>query len=204
MVDSPRRFERPREVTTSIGSFQQSAISRQPAIRASEKGDYQMATERLKFRCYRCNQLLAVVPSKAGTIVACPKCQADLLIPAAEAGPRRSGENQGKGEVERPRQGRVQGRISGPGLKRPPSWARALGCRCRAGPHFSRELAGAIPPDLADLRPEDLRVEAEFFENLNWRTFATSRRRAGSLAGSGVARLLLLIRAALSYGSLPA
>jgi hypothetical protein len=28
------------------------------------------------------------------------------------------------------------------------------------------ELAGVIPPDLADLRPEDLRVEAEFFENL--------------------------------------
>jgi hypothetical protein len=28
------------------------------------------------------------------------------------------------------------------------------------------ELAAALPPDLIDLRPEDLRVEAEFFESL--------------------------------------
>ena len=40
--------------------------------------------ERLKIRCYRCNQLLAVMPGKAGTVVACPKCKADLLIPRPE------------------------------------------------------------------------------------------------------------------------
>ena len=75
-VDSPRRIELPR------------------------KGDDQMATERLKFRCYRCNQLLAVAPSKAGTVVSCPKCQADLLIPGGEPRARGDGENRAKAEVE--------------------------------------------------------------------------------------------------------
>jgi phage FluMu protein Com len=125
-----------------------------------------MATERLKFRCYRCNQLLAVAPSKAGTIVACPKCQADLLIPAAEVATKESGENQGKGEVERPRkaESKAESRVraeaaailgASPGVPTP-----------APVPTFLGELSGVIPPDLADLRPEDLRVEAEFFENL--------------------------------------
>ncbi len=43
--------------------------------------------ERLKIRCYRCNQLLAVAPNKAGTVVACPKCKADLLIPRPDPQP---------------------------------------------------------------------------------------------------------------------
>jgi hypothetical protein len=33
-------------------------------------------------------------------------------------------------------------------------------------PSYLDEIAAAIPADLADLRPEDLRVEAEFFHNL--------------------------------------
>ena len=49
--------------------------------------------ERLKIRCYKCNQLLAVPLTKAGAVVACPKCKADLLVPRPEA------ENQaGRGE----------------------------------------------------------------------------------------------------------
>ena len=40
-----------------------------------------MPADLLKFRCYRCNQLLAVAPSKVGAIVACPKCKADLVVP---------------------------------------------------------------------------------------------------------------------------
>jgi hypothetical protein len=125
-----------------------------------------MATERLKFRCYRCNQLLAVAPSKAGTIVSCPKCQADLLIPAPEIRTKGAGEARARAEVERPRKAESEaesqvradaGAISGvsPELPERAPLPAALG-----------ELAGLIPPDLADLRPEDLRVEAEFFKNL--------------------------------------
>ena len=43
-----------------------------------------MAIERLKFRCYRCNQLLGATPNKAGSVVTCPKCSAELLIPVPE------------------------------------------------------------------------------------------------------------------------
>ena len=40
-----------------------------------------MAGVPIKFRCYRCNQLLGVAPSKVGSVVACPKCSADLVVP---------------------------------------------------------------------------------------------------------------------------
>jgi DNA-directed RNA polymerase subunit RPC12/RpoP len=40
-----------------------------------------MARVPIKFRCYRCNQLLGVSPAKAGSTVACPKCSADLVVP---------------------------------------------------------------------------------------------------------------------------
>jgi DNA-directed RNA polymerase subunit RPC12/RpoP len=46
-----------------------------------------MAIERLKFRCYRCNQLLGATPNKAGSVVTCPKCSAELLIPIPELRP---------------------------------------------------------------------------------------------------------------------
>ena len=141
-------------------------------IELPTKGDYPMATERLKFRCYRCNQLLAVAPSKAGTVVACPKCQADLLIPGGEPRAKGNGENRARAEVEsrprrRPSPRPAERPYHGPRPKRPPSWAQA---RCRPShapvPGFLGQFAGVIPPDLADLRPEDLRVEAEFFESL--------------------------------------
>lgn len=40
-----------------------------------------MAGVPLKFRCYQCNQLLGVSRGKVGTVVACPKCKADLIVP---------------------------------------------------------------------------------------------------------------------------
>jgi phage FluMu protein Com len=129
-----------------------------------------MATERLKFRCYRCNQLLAVAPSKAGTIVSCPKCQADLLIPTADVQTKAAGEDRAKREVARPRkaEGEVESRVQAEAAailgtrQEQPAPAPALAPVAAV----LGELAGVIPPDLADLRPEDLRVEAEFFEKL--------------------------------------
>jgi len=131
-----------------------------------------MATERLKFRCYRCNQLLAVSPSKAGTVVSCPKCQADLLIPGGEPRAKGDGENRGKGELE----SRTRVETEDPARREGEPRARAEAAAFLGSsevppkpapvPVFMGEIAGVIPPDLADLRPEDLRVEAEFFENL--------------------------------------
>jgi hypothetical protein len=99
-----------------------------------------MAAEHIKVRCYRCSQLLAVAASKAGTVVACPKCRAELLIPGLESEPRSP--------------------QSGSAGAEPRSSAGS------ASPTFAEGLASLIPPEVAELRPEDLRVEAEFFESL--------------------------------------
>ncbi len=37
--------------------------------------------ELFKFRCTQCRKLLGASPSKVGTIVHCPKCRAELIVP---------------------------------------------------------------------------------------------------------------------------
>jgi phage FluMu protein Com len=100
--------------------------------------------ERLKVRCYRCNQLLAVTPTKAGSVVACPRCKAELLIPRPE--PQETADQAFTSATDSP-----------PGT---------AGQEGSASPSFLDEIAALIPPEVASLRPEDLRVEAEFFETL--------------------------------------
>jgi hypothetical protein len=107
-----------------------------------------LAGERLKFRCYQCNQLLASAPGKAGSIVSCPRCKAELVVPAPDS----------TGPAE-PRPGSV-GKSSGRA-------ATTLTQPKAPLPSNIDEIAAVIPADLADLRPEDLRVEAEFFNRLN-------------------------------------
>ena len=107
-----------------------------------------MVAERLKFRCYRCNQLLAAAPGKAGAVVTCPKCKAELQVPApepavfAEVAPRRQADTSGR------------------------ETATEIPPKSPSVPAYLQEIAAALPADVADLRPEDLRVEAEFFESL--------------------------------------
>jgi hypothetical protein len=147
-----------------------------------------MAIERLKFRCYRCNQLLSVSPARAGSVVSCPKCQADLLIPAGETQPagepevrtRGQGVSRSKAETDTRQKGEVEARNLGeaeartkpqaePAASVEASWAvTSSQSPAKPGSVYAipEEFAGMIPPDLADLRPEDLRVEAEFFESL--------------------------------------
>ncbi len=106
-----------------------------------------MAGERLKFRCYQCNQLLASGTGKAGSIVSCPRCKAELVVPGAESS---AVDDPGPGPVSK-------------------STGRAASTLAPAKPPFLSqldEIAAAIPSDLVDLRPEDLRVEAEFFQGL--------------------------------------
>jgi hypothetical protein len=107
-----------------------------------------MPAELVKFRCYRCNQLLAVSPNKVGATVSCPKCQADLVVPGAESPPKGEPRPQPKGPV-----------AAGAGPGDPTSRSAPL-------PGFFGDTPPAIPAEVADLRPEDLRVEAEFFASL--------------------------------------
>ncbi len=133
-----------------------------------------MAIERLKFRCYSCNQLLGATPNKAGSVVTCPKCSAELLIPVpelrADEGPEVQIRSPGPATV-RP-QAEVKPK-SEPELTVPAEPVAAATAGRRPAPRqapaasYLDELAAALPPDLIDLRPEDLRVEAEFFESLS-------------------------------------
>jgi phage FluMu protein Com len=109
-----------------------------------------MAEDRLKFRCYRCNQLLAVQARKAGSIVACPKCKAELEVPRPEAEPARTG----AGGIDKSVASRTAP-VERPDNETPSAQPSPL-------PSFMEQIAAAIPEDLAGLRPEDIRVEAEF------------------------------------------
>ena len=44
-----------------------------------------MASELLRFRCFQCDKLLGVSPSKAGRVVSCPACKAELIVPEPES-----------------------------------------------------------------------------------------------------------------------
>jgi hypothetical protein len=134
-----------------------------------------MPADLLKFRCYRCNQLLAVSPSKVGATVSCPKCKADLVVPGMGTLP--SG---GQGP---PPKGEPRPRTKDPAAAEAGGWAPSeggtrqgllaegqgrgdLSSKSPTLPDFLGDLDTAIPADVAELRPEDLRVEAEFFANL--------------------------------------
>jgi hypothetical protein len=133
-----------------------------------------MATDRLKFRCYRCNQLLASAANKAGTVVSCPKCQADLVVPAPEPQSGSEPELPVRPMAE-PQLAKIETGVAPRAQSDDPYIGNLASSRtatveqaARPEPDrsFVNDISAMIPPDLADLRPEDLRVEAEFFQSL--------------------------------------
>ncbi|MSU78147.1 MAG: hypothetical protein EXS16_08630 [Gemmataceae bacterium] len=40
----------------------------------------------IRFRCAYCNQLMGIAVRKAGTVVRCPKCAGDIIVPTLEPG----------------------------------------------------------------------------------------------------------------------
>lgn len=131
-----------------------------------------MAIERLKFRCYRCNQLLGATPNKAGSVVTCPKCSAELLIPLPELPADNGPEVEPRPPEPPPAPPRAEPKpksepeLAVRALPKPEVTAIQPAPRSATAATYLDELAAALPPDLIDLRPEDLRVEAEFFESL--------------------------------------
>src|SRR5262249_25355232 len=79
-----------------VGSF----LERCPTIaRATHaKGRCLMPAAPIKFRCFRCSQLLGVARSKAGAVVACPKCGVELIVPETEETEPRSDVGQASSE----------------------------------------------------------------------------------------------------------
>lgn len=89
-----------------------------------------MAGVPLKFRCYQCNQLLGVSRNKVGTVVACPKCGADLIVPDPE-------EFESGSDVE----------VTDLAPTQSPS------------SRYAETDEAGISLELLDIRPEDIRVE---------------------------------------------
>jgi hypothetical protein len=108
-----------------------------------------MTKGHLKFRCYRCNQLLGTSSRRAGTVIACPRCNSELEIP-------RSGKPVPWAAMTTAVDVPSSARSGGTG-----SAAADRGTSGK-GPSLIEEIAAAIPAELAALRPEDIRVEAEF------------------------------------------
>jgi phage FluMu protein Com len=96
-----------------------------------------MAVVPIKFRCYRCNQLLGVARSKAGGVVACPKCSAELVVPQ----PSESSTGAGGESVDDP--------VEAAGGTAGPSPNAAGKSDVEANPLL----------ELLNIRPEDIRVE---------------------------------------------
>ncbi len=40
----------------------------------------------IRFRCYYCDQLMGIARRKAGTVVICPKCKGQVIVPNPEPG----------------------------------------------------------------------------------------------------------------------
>ena len=121
------------------------------AKRPKWRGEFPaMAEDSFRFRCSKCRQLLGASFRRIGTVIACPRCGAELKVPRPEEQTATAGASRpGHGLTT---QSRVPVSSSAPKSK---SGGNAL-------PSFMEEIAAAIPDDLATLRPEDIRVEAEF------------------------------------------
>jgi hypothetical protein len=95
-----------------------------------------MAAAPIKFRCYQCNQLLGVSRSKVGSIVTCPKCATELIVPEPD-------ETIPSGPPSTPEMTVAVGQPMIP----------------ETTPAFISAMASGVPVELADIRPEDIRVE---------------------------------------------
>ena len=104
-----------------------------------------MAKVHLKFRCYRCNQLLGASSRRVGTVTSCPRCRAELEVP-------RPDEPATSAEADSP----------SPSSSRATRSSADVRGTSAAASTFIEDIAAAIPDELAALRPEDIRVEAEF------------------------------------------
>ena len=54
----------------------------------------------IRFRCAYCNQLMAISRRKEGTVVRCPKCAGEIIVPSLEGTP--AAENEAEQAVDQP------------------------------------------------------------------------------------------------------
>jgi hypothetical protein len=107
-----------------------------------------MAKVHLKFRCYRCKQLLGASSRRAGTVISCPRCRTELEVPR----PDKPATSAAIAVADSPSRRSSRGTRS----------SAAVRGTSAAVSSFIEEISAAIPDELAAMRPEDIRVEAEF------------------------------------------
>lgn len=102
-----------------------------------------MAAGPIKVRCTQCKQLLGVARSKAGGVVACPKCAAEIVVPwddepsPAAVSESTGGEEAGARLAEVDRENQPTGRTAA----------------------SVESLDTGVSLDFLQIRPEDIRVE---------------------------------------------
>jgi phage FluMu protein Com len=100
-----------------------------------------MAGVRIKFRCTQCNQLLGASPSRSGSVVTCPKCASDVVVPVpSEAPPPPAAEAEAAGMVPPPAP------EGGPWVPRELLDIRPEDIRVELGIDLDRPLAPPPPP----------------------------------------------------------
>jgi hypothetical protein len=97
----------------------------------------------IRFRCAYCNQLMGISRRKSGTVVTCPKCKGQVVVPAPEGEPMPA--SGGNGDQQRPQ---ATGR--GGGFFEESDFENVFQDAPAAGPHMLHPptLAGGPPPGI--------------------------------------------------------
>src|SRR5262249_8829014 len=96
----------------------------------------------IRFRCAYCNQLMGIARRKAGTVVRCPKCAGQVVVPQPE-GPDEEGNQQDGAEI--------------PNVFENSDFGKILDQGAAGGPHAPAVLPAAGPrlatPEQAEFEP---------------------------------------------------
>lgn len=147
-----------------------------------------MAGVPIRFRCFRCNQLLGVSRGKAGTVVNCPRCSAELIVPDPSEAPP----------------GAMDPTIPATG---PPAGPPTLSVVSPPPEPRAGSLDSGLALDFLDIRPEDIRVEAGVEESPVADLLGMSGVELGTAAGShddAVPAFSVVGLAGVAAGDLPA
>ena len=104
--------------------------------------------------------------------MSCPKCSAELLIPVPELVSEIDTRSPAPpvAKVRPEPLPKVELEFQAPQESASAATAVGPGPSPKQAPVYPDDIAAVLPPDLIDLKPEDLRVEAEFFESLTRRS----------------------------------
>jgi phage FluMu protein Com len=90
----------------------------------------------IRFRCAYCNQLMGIARRKAGTVVRCPKCAGQLVVPVPESYEEDSPENSQQAGPNPPGQAQAGQAKAGAGVFEQSDFAKVFDHGPAAGPQM--------------------------------------------------------------------